>query len=84
VSYRLRMSGEIHDWLADLHETDPPAAMLVGQALAALMSEGASPGPRWSFPSRVELTDEAPYAQLLVSVRDAESALAAIHGATGI
>ena len=33
---------------------------------------------------RVELTDEAPYAQLLVSVRDAESALAAIHGATGI
>jgi hypothetical protein len=33
---------------------------------------------------RVELTDEAPYAQLLVSVRDAESALVAIHGATGI
>ena len=45
MGYRLRMSGEIHDWLADLHETDPPAAMLVGQALAALMSEGASPGP---------------------------------------
>src|SRR6516165_3934930 len=39
------MSGEIHDWLADLHETDPPAAMLVGQALVALMSEGTSPGP---------------------------------------
>ena len=33
---------------------------------------------------RVELTDEAPYAQLLVSVSDAESTLAAIHGATGI
>jgi len=45
VSYRLRMSGEIHDWLADLHETDPPAATLVGQALVALMSEGTSPGP---------------------------------------
>jgi len=45
VGYRLCMSGEIHDWLADLHETDPSAAMLVGQALAALMSEGASPGP---------------------------------------
>jgi phage shock protein A len=45
VAYRLRMSGEVHDWLADLHETDPSAAMLVGQALAALMSEGASPGP---------------------------------------
>jgi phage shock protein A len=45
VGYRLRMSDEIHDWLADLHETDPAAAMLVGQALAALMSEGASLGP---------------------------------------
>jgi phage shock protein A/DNA-binding XRE family transcriptional regulator len=45
VSYLLRMSGEIHDWLADLHRTDPPAAMLVGQALAALMNEGASLGP---------------------------------------
>ena len=45
MSYRLRMSGEIHDWLADLHETDPPAATLVGQALVALMSEGTSPGP---------------------------------------
>jgi phage shock protein A len=45
VGYRLRMSGEIHDWLADLNETDPPAAMQVGQALAALMSEGASVGP---------------------------------------
>ncbi|HME65649.1 MAG TPA: hypothetical protein VKG61_12250, partial [Streptosporangiaceae bacterium] len=38
------MSDEIHDWLADLHETDPAAALLVGQALAALMSEGASLG----------------------------------------
>ena len=45
MSYRLRMSGEIHDWLADLHGTDPAATLLVGQALAALMSEGASLGP---------------------------------------
>jgi phage shock protein A/DNA-binding XRE family transcriptional regulator len=45
VSYLLRMSGEIHDWLADLQHTDPPAALPVGQALAALMSEGASLGP---------------------------------------
>jgi phage shock protein A len=45
VGYRLRMSDEIHDWLADLHASDPAAAMLVGQALAALMSEGASLGP---------------------------------------
>ena len=33
---------------------------------------------------RVELSDEAPYAQLLVSVSDAESTLAAIPGTTGI
>jgi phage shock protein A len=45
VGHRLRMSVEIHDWLADLHETDPPTASLVGYALVALMSEGASPGP---------------------------------------
>ena len=45
MGYRLRMSVEIHDWLADLHETDPPTALLVGYALVALMSEGASPGP---------------------------------------
>jgi len=45
VGYRLRMSGEIHDWLADLNEADAPAAMQVGQALAALMSEGAGLGP---------------------------------------
>ena len=45
MGYRLRMSGEIHDWLADLNETDPVAALPVGQALAALISEGASLGP---------------------------------------
>lgn len=45
MSYLLRMSGEIYDWLAGLHRTDPPVAMLTGQALAALMSEGASLGP---------------------------------------
>jgi phage shock protein A len=45
VGYLLRMSGEIHDWLADLYQSDPPSALLVGQALAALMSEGASLGP---------------------------------------
>jgi hypothetical protein len=44
VGYVLRMSGEIHDWLADLHQADPPAALLAGHALAALMSEGASLG----------------------------------------
>jgi len=33
---------------------------------------------------RVELSDEAPYEQLLVSVSDPESTLAAIRGATGV
>ena len=122
MGYRLRMSGEIHDWLADLNETDPPAAMQVGQALAALMSEGAGLGPPLVVPVaatwpedmvaaldasyeprgpagatarcaavvgrrpavRVELGQEPPYAQLLVSVDDAEGTVAAIRGATGL
>ena len=33
---------------------------------------------------RVELSDESPYEQLLVSVRDAESTVAAIRAATGV
>ena len=44
AGYALRMSGEIHDWLAGLRGSDPPAAMRAGQALAALMKEGASLG----------------------------------------
>ena len=45
MGYLLRMSAEIHDWLADLQDTDRPTALRVGQALAALMSDGASLGP---------------------------------------
>ena len=45
MGYRLRMSGEIRDWLADLRDSDPPAAVQVGQALIALMGEGPSLGP---------------------------------------
>ena len=33
---------------------------------------------------RVELSDEAPYEQLLVSVRDPESTLAEIRSITGV
>lgn len=33
---------------------------------------------------RVELSEDARYARLLVSVNDAESTVAAIHGATGL
>jgi phage shock protein A/DNA-binding XRE family transcriptional regulator len=45
VAYLLRMSDEIRDWLADLGGSDPPAAMLVGQALTALIGEGDRLGP---------------------------------------
>jgi phage shock protein A len=45
MGYLLRMSGEIHDWLADLRASDPPAARLVGEALTALLTEGAGLGP---------------------------------------
>ena len=45
MAYRLRMSGEIRDWLAGLRESDPPAALLVGQALTALIGEGDRLGP---------------------------------------
>jgi hypothetical protein len=47
-----------------------------GRDFAALLGRGPA--------IRVELTDESPYAQILVSVRDPESTLAAIRGATGV
>jgi DNA-binding XRE family transcriptional regulator len=62
VSYLLRMSGEIHDWLADLHETDPEAALQVGQALTALMSEGASLGPPLVVPVAETWPEDLPAA----------------------
>lgn len=50
MGYRLRMSGEIQDWLIDLAGSDPSSAMLVGQALAALLDEGAALGPPLVIP----------------------------------
>ena len=44
AGYALQMSGEIHDWLADLHRGDPRSAARVRRALAALMKEGAGLG----------------------------------------
>ena len=46
MGYRLQMSQEIHDWLAGLRDSDPPA-MLVGQALTVLAAEVAPLGRRW-------------------------------------
>jgi len=40
MGYRLQMSAEIYDWLADLRDSDPPAAVLVVQALATLAGTG--------------------------------------------
>ena len=42
VAYALRMSGEIHDWLAGLRSSDQSAALRVIKALVRLMTEGAS------------------------------------------
>jgi phage shock protein A len=44
TGYALRMSGEIHDWLAGLRDGNPRAARRVAQTLAALMEEGTGLG----------------------------------------
>jgi phage shock protein A len=44
AGYALAMSGEIHDWLAELRDTDPSAALRVVQALVTLMDKGVSLG----------------------------------------
>jgi hypothetical protein len=44
AGYTLRMSGEIHDWLAGLRASDPPAAARVRRALITLMEKGAGLG----------------------------------------
>ena len=44
AGYTLRMSGEIHDWLAGLRSSDSPAAARVRTAVATLMKEGAGLG----------------------------------------
>jgi hypothetical protein len=55
LGYLLHMSDEIHDWLADLCASDPAAAAVVGQALMALLSQGASLGP----PAVISLAETA-------------------------
>jgi phage shock protein A len=44
TSHVLRMSGEIHDWLAGLRDRNPRTARRVAQTLAALMEEGTGLG----------------------------------------
>ncbi len=45
MGYRLQMSAEIYDWLAELRGSDPPAAALAARALAALAADGDRLGP---------------------------------------
>ena len=45
MGYRLKMSAEIYDWLAELRDSDPPTAMLAAQALTALADSGDRLGP---------------------------------------
>jgi transcriptional regulator with XRE-family HTH domain len=45
MGYQLQMSAEIYDWLAELRGSDPPAAVLTAQALAALAADADRLGP---------------------------------------
>jgi hypothetical protein len=45
MGYRLQMSAEIYDWLAELRGSDPSAAVLAAQALGALAHGGDRLGP---------------------------------------
>jgi phage shock protein A len=67
----LRMSGEIHDWLADLRGSDESAALRVAQALARLMREGASLGD----PLVVSTADSWPWALGLALDRSYQQSL---------
>jgi hypothetical protein len=44
VSYRLEIVTEVRDWLHQLRRSDRASAMLVGQAITALIEEGPSLG----------------------------------------
>ncbi len=45
MGYQLKMSAEIYEWLAELRDSDPPAAVLAAQALTALADSGDRLGP---------------------------------------
>ncbi|CCF61598.1 conserved protein of unknown function [Nocardia cyriacigeorgica GUH-2] len=44
VSYRLEMVNEVRDWLHQLRRDDRASAILVGQAITALLDEGPALG----------------------------------------
>ena len=45
MGYQLRMHHEIRDWLAELRDTEPELARLVGEAVLALLDAGETLGP---------------------------------------
>ena len=47
MGYRLKMSAEIYEWLAELRDSDPPTAILAAQALTALADSATVSDPRW-------------------------------------
>ncbi|MCK9898000.1 type II toxin-antitoxin system RelE/ParE family toxin [Frankia sp. AgB32] len=44
MTYRLEIVSEVREWLHDLRRTDRNTAILVGQAVTALLDEGPSLG----------------------------------------
>ncbi|MFC0862562.1 type II toxin-antitoxin system RelE/ParE family toxin [Sphaerimonospora cavernae] len=44
MTYRLEIVAEVRDWLLHLRRTDRASAILVGQAITALLDEGPSLG----------------------------------------
>jgi hypothetical protein len=56
MGYRWQMSAEFHDWLAELRDRDPSAAMLAARAVAGLATEGGQLGPPLvtAVPDRLE------------------------------
>ncbi|MGH3298799.1 MAG: PspA/IM30 family protein [Trebonia sp.] len=77
--YALAMSGEVHDWLAELRGSDPPAALRVMRALVTLMEKGAGAGG----PLVASAADSWPWALMQAldrSYRERLEQLAAVRG----
>jgi DNA-binding XRE family transcriptional regulator len=64
MTRQLRMSEEIHDWLAALHGSDPNAARLFAEAVTALLNEGSSLRPPTVTPALAPPGPADPYAAL--------------------
>ena len=52
MAYRLEIVTEVRDWLHQLRRSDRASAILVGQAITALIDEGPSLGRPWPTASR--------------------------------